>query len=80
MPALNTLDGAMFVAFERAVGVPVPTEKLDRVFLLLRMSSFGLRRSPSFVLTVLLDIAVEFPIPRRGASAVKRRLLAACPC
>ena len=53
MPALNTLDGAMFVAFERAVGVPVPTEKLDRVFLLLRMSSFGLRRSPSFVLTVL---------------------------
>ena len=45
VPALNLLDRALLVAFERSVGVSIPTEKLDRVFLPLRMSGHGLRRS-----------------------------------
>ena len=44
-PALSLLDGALLVVFERSVGVAVPTEKLDRVLLPLRMSGFGLRHS-----------------------------------
>ena len=44
-PAFNGLDGAMLAASERSVGVSVPDDKLDRVFLPLRMSGFGLRRS-----------------------------------
>ena len=44
-PALNLLDGAMLVAFERSLGISIPTEKLDRVFLPLSMAGFGLRRS-----------------------------------
>ena len=44
-PALNLLDGAILVAFERSVDVSISTEKLHRVFLPLRMSGFGLRRS-----------------------------------
>ena len=35
----------MLVAFERSVDVSISTEKLHRVFLPLRISGFGLRRS-----------------------------------
>ena len=59
-PALNLLDGAMLIAFERSVGVSVPTEKLDRVFLPLRMSGFGLRRSLHLCFPAYLTAKMNF--------------------
>ena len=50
----------MLVAFERAVGVSVPTEKLDRVFLPLRMSGFGLRRSLHLCYPAYLTAKMNF--------------------
>ena len=59
-PALNVLGGAMLVAFERAVGVSLPFEKLDRVFLPLAMSGFGLRRSLQLSIPSYLTSKMRF--------------------